>query len=36
MFAVPDFLEAQRLGAAKCPAHTFSHRLSSLSSGASG
>src|SRR5205085_5146869 len=36
MLAVPDFLEAQRLGAAKCPAPTFCHRLSSLSSGASG
>jgi hypothetical protein len=36
MFAVADFFEAQRLGAAKYPAQTFCHRLSSLSSGASG
>jgi hypothetical protein len=36
MFAVPDFLEAQRLGAAKCPAQTVFPQLSSLSSGASG
>src|SRR5260370_31915826 len=35
MFTVPYFLEAQSLGAAKCPAHTFSHRLSSLSNGTS-
>src|SRR5438105_14329049 len=34
MLAMPYFLEAQCFGAAKCPAHTFCHRLSSPSSGA--
>src|SRR5260370_36165806 len=36
LVAVPYSLCAQSLGAAKCPARTFSHRLSSLSSGTSG